>query len=196
MLRLRRMFALGTGKLRYVLTFWGALSLLRFGLTFGLTFGPTLGCRTTTAGDAQPDTSQPTTAASAEPAASPRVVLSPPGQDPVSVAVEVVETNEARQRGLMYRKHLSPDAGMLFIFEREEHHTFWMHNTLIPLDMIFIKADWTILGIVENATPLTDALRSVPGDSRYVLEVNAGFSRSHGLQPGTTVQYLPAGHGS
>ena len=122
--------------------------------------------------------------------------LSPPGQDPVSVSVEVVETVAARQQGLMYRKHLAPDAGMLFIFEREEHHNFWMHNTYIPLDIIFIKADWTILGIVENATPLTDTLRGVPGDSQYVLEVNAGYSRRHGLQAGTTVRYMPAGHGT
>jgi uncharacterized membrane protein (UPF0127 family) len=48
------------------------------------------------------------------------------------------------------------------------------------------------LGVVENATPLTDAPRSVPGESQYVLEVNAGFSRSHGLLPGTRVRYIPA----
>lgn len=181
------MFGLGHAKLRHApspLALWGALTL------------SVLGCRTTTAGEAPPDTSQTRSKASAAPVEPARVRLSPPGQDPVSVTVEVVETNEARQRGLMYRKHLAPDAGMLFIFEGEEHHTFWMHNTLIPLDMIFIKADWTVLGVVENATPLTDTLRSVPGDSQYVLEVNAGFSRRHGLQPGTRVDYLPAGHGT
>ena len=156
-----------------------------------------LGCRTATTGEAQPDTSQGKTKVSTAPLpALPRVVLSSPGQDPVSVTVEVVETDEARQRGLMYRKHLAPDAGMLFIFDREEQHTFWMHNTLIPLDMLFIRSDWTVLGIVENATPLTDQLRSVPGASKYVLEVNAGFSRRHGLQAGTTVRYIPAGQGT
>lgn len=154
-------------------------------------------CRTTTTGEAQPDTSQEKTKVVTAPApASPRVVLTSPGRDPVSVTVEVVQTDAARQRGLMYRKHLAPDAGMLFIFEREEPHTFWMRNTLIPLDMIFIKSDWTVLGIVENATPLSDELRSVPGASQYVLEVNAGFSRRHGLQAGTTVRYLPAGQGT
>lgn len=155
------------------------------------------GCRTATNGEAQPDTSQDKTKVNTAPApALPRVVLSSPGQDPVSVTVEVVETDAARQRGLMYRKHLAPDAGMLFIFDREEQHSFWMHNTLIPLDMLFIKSDWTVLGIVENATPLTDSLRNVPGTSQYVLEVNAGFSRRHGLQAGTTVRYIPAGQGS
>jgi len=119
-------------------------------------------------------------------------VLTPPGHDPVTVDVEVVQTPEARQQGLMYRKQLAPNAGMLFIFERSEKHTFWMHNTLVPLDMIFITPDWRVLGIVENATPLTDSSRSVPGESQYVLEVNAGFSRKTGLQSGTTVRYSPA----
>ena len=162
------------------------------------------GCRPTTTSEAQPDTAQAKSKIAAEPAAPvvnpvvsvPRVVLSPPGRDPVTVTVEVVDNNETRQRGLMYRKQLASEAGMLFIFEQEEHHTFWMHNTLIPLDLLFIKADWTVLGIVENAEPMTDSMRAVPGESQYVLEVNAGFSRSHGLQAGTVVRYLPAGQGS
>lgn len=93
----------------------------------------------------------------------------------------------------MYRKKLAANAGMLFIFEQSEWHSFWMHNTLLPLDMLFITSDWRVLGIVENATPLTDNPRNVPGESQYVLEVNAGFSRRHGLEPGTHVRYLPAG---
>jgi uncharacterized protein len=148
-----------------------------------------LGCKTTTSSEAQPETTQHANSAAAQPA---RVELSPPGRDPIAVTVEVVDTPESRQRGLMYRKQLAPDAGMLFIFERAEHHAFWMHNTLIPLDMIFITPDWTILGVVENATPLTDDSRSVPGDSQYVLEVNGGFARSHGLQAGHSLRYLPA----
>jgi uncharacterized membrane protein (UPF0127 family) len=170
--------------------------LLVLGCTLSLS---SASCRTATNGEAQADTSQEKTKVNSTPApapAVPRVVLSSPGQDPVSVTVEVVETDAARQRGLMYRKHLAPDAGMLFIFDREEQHSFWMHNTLIPLDMLFIKSDWTVLGIVENATPLTDSLRNVPGASQYVLEVNAGFSRRHGLQAGTTVRYIPAGQGT
>jgi uncharacterized membrane protein (UPF0127 family) len=118
--------------------------------------------------------------------------LSAPGHDPVRVRIEVVQSAEDRQRGLMYRKHLDPDAGMLFLFEQPQQLTFWMHNTLIPLDMLFITTDWKVLGIVENATPLTDSARSVPGLSQYVLEVNAGFARRHGLGPGTSVDYTPA----
>lgn len=148
-----------------------------------------LACKTTTGSEPAPETTQHANPVAARPA---RVELSPPGRDPIAVTVEVVDTPASRQRGLMYRKQLAPDAGMLFIFERPEHHAFWMHNTLIPLDMIFISADWNILGIVENATPLTDDSRSVAGDSQYVLEVNAGFARSHGLQAGHGLRYLPA----
>ncbi|MEY4578814.1 MAG: hypothetical protein RL701_3517 [Pseudomonadota bacterium] len=147
-------------------------------------------CRTTASSEAQADSGRVVAPSAVTPA---RVVLTPAGRDPVVVNVEVVDTPDMRQRGLMYRKQLAPDAGMLFLFDQQEQHTFWMHNTLIPLDMIFIKSDWTVLGIVENATPLTDSKREVPGASQYVLEVNAGFSRRVGLQAGTLARYLPAG---
>jgi hypothetical protein len=78
---------------------------------------------------------------------------------------------------------------MLFLFERPEQLSFWMRNTYIPLDMIFIEPGMTVLGIVENAEPLTDTARSVPGLSQYVLEVNAGFSRRHGITAGTVVRF-------
>lgn len=119
-----------------------------------------------------------------------RVMLLPPGRVPVSVSVEVVSRPAERRQGLMYRRKLDADAGMLFVFERAQQQTFWMHNTYIPLDMIFIRADLAVLGVVENAEPLTDDPRQVPGRSQYVLEVNAGFARSHGVGPGTKVRFL------
>jgi len=122
-------------------------------------------------------------------AEQPRVVLLPPGGHPVSVRVEVARTPAERQRGLMFRKSLESDAGMLFLFEHPEHLAFWMRNTFLPLDMIFIEPGMTVLGIVENTEPLSDALCSVPGVSQYVLEVNAGFSRRHGLVTGTAVRF-------
>jgi uncharacterized membrane protein (UPF0127 family) len=191
------MFGSGSVKMRRASNFqphqrraWGG-ALLSLWLA---TSSGALGCKTTASGEAQPpETTQRASRAAAQAA---RVELLPPGRDPLVVSVEVVDTPDARQRGLMYRKQLAPDAGMLFIFERPEHHSFWMHNTLIPLDMLFITADWTILGIVENATPLTDSPRSVLGDSQYVLEVNAGFARRHGLQAGTSLRYVPAVSGS
>jgi uncharacterized membrane protein (UPF0127 family) len=117
------------------------------------------------------------------------VVLSPPGGEPVTVQIEVARTESERRRGLMFRKHLDENAGMLFLFERSEPLTFWMHNTYVPLDMIFIEPSMHVLGVVENAEPLTDSARAVPGNSQYVLEVNAGFSRRHGLGQGTAVRF-------
>ena len=114
----------------------------------------------------------------------------PPGRDPITVKVEIADDDAERSQGLMYRKQLAADAGMLFLFDRPHHLTFWMRNTYLPLDMIFIEPTMSILGVVENAEPLTEVTRSVPGDSQYVLEVNAGFSREHGLTPGTMVRFV------
>jgi uncharacterized membrane protein (UPF0127 family) len=105
------------------------------------------------------------------------------------VAVEVVSTPAATQRGLMYRQHLPPDDGMLFLMEERKVQSFWMHNTLIPLDMIFIDRDLTVVGIVEQATPLTEDSRDVGKPSVYVLEVNGGWSKQHGVGAGSKVRF-------
>lgn len=107
----------------------------------------------------------------------------------VEVRVEVVKTRSERSRGLMHREHLDEDAGMIFLFREPEHQTFWMRNTLIPLDMIFIGSDRRVVGVYENAQPRTDRTRSVEGDSQYVLEVNAGFARRWGIGPGSRVEF-------
>lgn len=148
-------------------------------------------CSATADGEAQ-GSARPskTGSAPAQPVRAPRVVLSPAGREPVSVRVEVVQKPEDRQRGLMHRRQLAPDAGMLFLFERAQQLTFWMRNTYLPLDMFFITSEMTVLGVVENAEPLTDDKRSVPGLSRYVLETNAGFARRHGIGPGTPVRFI------
>lgn len=112
---------------------------------------------------------------------------------PYTIQVEVASTEEQRQKGLMFREHLAPDAGMLFIFPTERHNSFWMHNTLIPLDMFFIDSEWTVVGIVENAEPLTDTPRGVGRMSQYVLEVNAGFAKQHGYTVGQKVRFVPPG---
>ena len=78
---------------------------------------------------------------------------------------------------------------MLFLMGQDKQWTFWMHNTLIPLDMIFIKKDMTIAGIVQNAEPKTDTLRKVDGPSLYVLEVNGGWAKSHAVSAGAKVRF-------
>jgi hypothetical protein len=107
----------------------------------------------------------------------------------ISVAVEVVATDAKIMKGLMYRQHLPPDDGMLFVMGKEYDWQFYMRNTLIPLDMIFIKQDMTIAGIVENAEPRTETLRQVHVPSSFVLEVNGGYAAAHHVVAGAKVRF-------
>ncbi len=103
------------------------------------------------------------------------------------VEVEVAEDDRTRSRGLMYRKSMPEDHGMIFVFDYKEEHSFWMHNTCIPLDMLFIDDDGFILGIEENTPTLSDNTFSVGCPSKYVLELNAGWTRAHGVKAGQKV---------
>jgi uncharacterized protein len=107
-----------------------------------------------------------------------------------SFASEVADSHEERMRGLMFRTSMKDDEGMIFLFPREEQLSFWMRNTLIPLDMIFVKADRTILGVVENAQPRTDTPRFVQGKSQFVLEVNGGLAKKLGIKAGQAVSFF------
>jgi len=98
--------------------------------------------------------------------------------------VEIASDDPSRSRGLMFRRTMPESAGMVFVFPEESHHSFWMKNTYLPLDMLFIDAKGTIVGIVENAEPKTLTSRSVEGDSTYVLEVNGGWCARHGVAAG------------
>jgi hypothetical protein len=120
---------------------------------------------------------------------APMVVLRPEGRAEVRVRVELARTNQERARGLMSREHVDVDAGMLFLYEDESIRRFWMRNTLIPLDMIFISKDLRVVGVVENAEPQTDTLRQVDQPSQFVLEVNAGFAATNGIAAGTPVEF-------
>jgi hypothetical protein len=110
---------------------------------------------------------------------------------PLEVAVELAKTDRDRERGLMYRRELGDGRGMLFAFEEERVLTFWMHNTCIPLDMIFIARDGTIVGIEESTPTMSDETFSPGCPASYVLEVDAGWSRSHGIRAGTKVALPP-----
>jgi uncharacterized membrane protein (UPF0127 family) len=108
-------------------------------------------------------------------------------QGPVRVSLEIAADDAARQRGLMYRDELPDGHGMLFVFDDEVEHPFWMKNTLIPLDMIFISADRRIVGIIQNATPLSHVSVSVGRPSRWVLEVAGGYTARAGIASGDRV---------
>ncbi len=102
-------------------------------------------------------------------------------------SVEVAATNDERAKGLMFRRDLSPRNGMLFLFPEERRLSFWMKNTLIPLDMIFISRDWKVVGVVENAVPLSEESRGIDAESQYVLEFIGGTAARLGIVPGASV---------
>jgi len=103
--------------------------------------------------------------------------------------VEMAVTPEEQAKGLMFRRELPEGQGMLFDFQREQATSFWMKNTYISLDMIFIRADGRILRIAENTVPLSEALVSSGGPVRAVLEVIAGTCKRLGIAPGDRVAH-------
>jgi uncharacterized protein len=106
-----------------------------------------------------------------------------------TVTVEVVKSPGLVQKGLMYRKFMAPDAGMVFLMDEVDDHYFWMKNTLIPLDIMFITADFTVAGVLENMQPLDTKSKGVGKPSLYVLEVNGGYAKAHGITAGTKVRF-------
>ena len=109
---------------------------------------------------------------------------------PWVVKVEVAADDPSRTRGLMFRKSLEPDHGMLFVFGESEEHSFWMHNTLIALDLVFLDESRSVVGVVANAAPRTDAPRTVGKPSRYVVEVAGGEAAAHAVGPGTRAAFI------
>lgn len=103
--------------------------------------------------------------------------------------VEIAETEYETQTGLMYRDHMESHQGMLFVFPDQRMHSFYMKNTQIPLDLIFIKADSTIASFQENARPLDESGLSSKVPVTYVLEVNAGLVQQWGLEVGDIMEF-------
>ena len=103
--------------------------------------------------------------------------------------VEVVDTEAERAQGLMHRQSLSPSAGMLFVFQKTAPVTFWMENTLIPLDMLFVDEAGRVQHIHHQAQPLDRTPIHSQGDVRYVLEVNGGMAEAMGIVAGTEVRH-------
>jgi uncharacterized membrane protein (UPF0127 family) len=104
-------------------------------------------------------------------------------------SVEIAENDADRAKGLMYRKELPEGKGMLFDFHSEQDVSFWMQNTYIPLDMLFIRADGRILRIAENTEPLSTRMIPSGGPVRAVLEVIGGTARKFGIAPGDRVAH-------
>ncbi|HQE72904.1 MAG TPA: DUF192 domain-containing protein [Myxococcota bacterium] len=118
------------------------------------------------------------------------VFISPKGRQS-SFTCEIAQTPSERATGLMHRKSLAPTKGMVFVFPHPEEQMFWMKNTYIPLDMIFISSDGVVVGVVENARPLSLELRGVSTPSQFVVELAAFTAGKHGIKVGTKVGFDP-----
>jgi uncharacterized protein len=110
--------------------------------------------------------------------------------------VELAETPAQMEQGLMFRRELAPDAGMLFDFKKPTMATMWMRNTLIPLDMLFVDAQGRIVNIQERAVPQSDAIIAAAAPVRVVIELNGGTAARLGIEPGDRVLSPIFGSGS
>ena len=102
----------------------------------------------------------------------------------VRFGVELARTPEEQARGLMHRESMPAMAGMLFVYPRESDVSFWMRNTLIPLDMVFVDAAGVVVGVHENAVPLDETPIPSGAPTLAVLEINGGMARRLGIDPG------------
>ncbi len=107
----------------------------------------------------------------------------------LAIEAEVVASSRGRQRGLMYREELADGEGMLFLFDREEEHPFWMKNTKIPLDMIVFDSQHHIVGFVHEAAPFKEDSLTVGLPSRFVLEVPGGYCKRQSIHRGDRVDF-------
>ena len=140
----------------------------------------------------QPNTPAPPTTmtrpAPAVASTAPRVILA----DGTPIHVEIAADDETRAQGLMYRDRVRDGWGMLFFFPAEEPLAFWMKDTLVPLDMIWIGGDLVVRSVTSDVPPCkADPCPNYPSGApaRYVLEVAAGVSRAHGVKPGDKLRF-------
>jgi uncharacterized membrane protein (UPF0127 family) len=111
------------------------------------------------------------------------------GGQSLGFIVELATTEKQRDIGLMHRNYLAPDRGMLFDFQKEERTRFWMRNTFIPLDMLFIRATGEIAAIAENTVPHSEAPVGPARPVRAVLELPGGTAARLGVKPGDVVRH-------
>ncbi len=135
---------------------------------------------------APPATTQGTAAASTAEESSTLAIISSDGAR-TEVEVEIADERAEQQRGLMERTELAEDAGMLFVFERDEPRSFWMRNTLIPLSIAYIAESGRIVDI-QDMQPLDETSHPSAEPARYALEVNQGFFAERGIEAGDEVE--------
>ena len=122
-----------------------------------------------------------------ESAAGPEAVIHKQDGSELVVRIEIADDSREQVRGLMYRTDLAADAGMLFLFGEERPRAFWMKNTPLPLDIIYIAKDGRIVSIAEHTTPFSTATIPSGAPAQSVLEVNGGYARRNGVRVGDRV---------
>jgi len=105
------------------------------------------------------------------------------------IDIEIAETEAERQQGLMNRPWMEETQGMLFIFDENKPLSFWMRNTIIPLDIMFVNADLKIVSIAENTQPYSEKNIPSKGNAQYVVEVVAGFSKKYDVKAGDFIVF-------
>ncbi|MDM9644542.1 DUF192 domain-containing protein [Rhizobium sp. S163] len=116
----------------------------------------------------------------------PLVIETTAGQK-YNFTVEIADTNEQRQRGLMYRQDMAADAGMIFDFGASKRVQMWMENTVLPLDMLFVDRAGIVRGVKQNAVPYSRDIIDSVSPVKYVIELNAGAAAKLGLKAGDRV---------
>jgi uncharacterized protein len=106
---------------------------------------------------------------------------------PRAFTVEIAADAKSRERGLMFRTRMADTAGMLFDFQESQLVDFWMENTILPLDMLFVRKDGTIANIQANAVPYSRDTIPSEGAIQVVIEINAGLAKKLGIRPGEIV---------
>ncbi len=127
-------------------------------------------------------------------ATAPLTIVSASG--PHRFTVELAESPAQMEQGLMFRRSLAADAGMLFDFKQPTMATMWMHNTLIPLDMLFVDQQGLIVNIAQRAVPESDATIAAAAPVRAVIELNGGTADRLDIKPGDRVLYSIFGNAS
>ena len=116
------------------------------------------------------------------------VIRNEDGSSTPAITAEVSNSREETSLGLMYRKEMAEDRGMLFVFPNDAPRSFWMKNTYLELDMIFVNSERQVVSVVERATPHTETPRKSLAPARYVLEVGGGLASKWGIKPGSKLE--------
>ncbi len=179
---------------QYVLV--GILMLAMIGFIFSSLPSGTLGTGRKANTTAKPSTSEPNSTPKTAPSepqfkeeGSLSFVSGENNDEIRTIKIELADTEAERARGMMYRKSIPTDTGMLFIMETSKMQSFYMRNTYVSLDIIFIDENKKIVNIAKETVPLTDTNVLSTGPAKYVLEVAAGYTDAYGIKAGDTVKF-------